>query len=135
VAKTLAELIIHQMSVIEHLPQQKWVRDTFISDLLHQRVHGSADVMLHEAKLLGIDLDVPWIVAVVNIKPLIDQSIRAHDPRPRQPLIDITYDNRDEAVVSHDEASDTYIVASGWGEKADWLRNIQKNPNVLIDAE
>jgi carbohydrate diacid regulator len=74
-AKTLAELIIHQMSVIEHLPQQKWVRDTFISDLLHGRLHGSEEVMLHEANILGIDLNVPRFVAVVTIKPLVDQHI------------------------------------------------------------
>jgi deazaflavin-dependent oxidoreductase (nitroreductase family) len=37
-------------------------------------------------------------------------------------------------VVGYDQATDSYIIASGWGEKADWLRNIQKNPNVLVDA-
>jgi hypothetical protein len=34
-------------------------------------------------------------------------------------------------VVGHDEATGIYIIASGWGEQADWLRNIQKHPNVL----
>jgi deazaflavin-dependent oxidoreductase (nitroreductase family) len=37
-------------------------------------------------------------------------------------------------VVGHDEATDTYIIASGWGEHADWLRNIQKNRHVLVDV-
>ena len=37
-------------------------------------------------------------------------------------------------VVRHDRASDTYIIASGWGELADWFRNIEKTPNVLVDA-
>jgi deazaflavin-dependent oxidoreductase (nitroreductase family) len=37
-------------------------------------------------------------------------------------------------VVNHDEATDTYFVASGWGEKSDWLRNIEKNPHVLLHA-
>ena len=37
-------------------------------------------------------------------------------------------------VVGHDAATGSYIIASGWGEQADWLRNIQKNPNVLVDA-
>ena len=37
-------------------------------------------------------------------------------------------------VVGYDQARDSYIIASGWGEKADWLRNIQKNPNVLVDV-
>ena len=37
-------------------------------------------------------------------------------------------------VIGHDEATGIYIIASGWGQQADWLRNIQKNPNVLVDA-
>lgn len=37
-------------------------------------------------------------------------------------------------VVGYDTASDTYVIASGWGEQADWLRNIEKTPNVLVDA-
>jgi len=45
--------------------------------------------------------------------------------RPRQSVLE---------VVDHDTATDTYIIASGWGEKADWLRNIQKNPHVLVDS-
>jgi deazaflavin-dependent oxidoreductase (nitroreductase family) len=35
-------------------------------------------------------------------------------------------------VVRHDQATDDYIIASGWGERADWFRNIQKNPHVLV---
>lgn len=37
-------------------------------------------------------------------------------------------------VVGHDRAAGTYIIASGWGEKADWLRNIEHNPHVLVDV-
>jgi deazaflavin-dependent oxidoreductase (nitroreductase family) len=37
-------------------------------------------------------------------------------------------------VVRHDPTSDTYIIASGWGERADWFRNIQQHPNVLMQA-
>ncbi|MFQ5859416.1 MAG: nitroreductase family deazaflavin-dependent oxidoreductase [Anaerolineae bacterium] len=37
-------------------------------------------------------------------------------------------------VIRHDRVSDTYFVASGWGEKADWFRNIQKTPEVVIDV-
>jgi deazaflavin-dependent oxidoreductase (nitroreductase family) len=37
-------------------------------------------------------------------------------------------------VVDHDRATDSYIVASGWGEKADWFRNLQKTPKVVIDV-
>jgi deazaflavin-dependent oxidoreductase (nitroreductase family) len=45
--------------------------------------------------------------------------------QPRQSVLE---------VVGHDAAAGTYVIASGWGEKADWLRNIQKHPRVLVDA-
>lgn len=35
-------------------------------------------------------------------------------------------------VVDHDVESGTYTIASGWGEKADWYRNILKTPDVTI---
>lgn len=35
-------------------------------------------------------------------------------------------------VVQHDKATDTYYAVSGWGAKADWYQNIQKNPLVTI---
>jgi len=35
-------------------------------------------------------------------------------------------------VVKHDKSTDTYYVASGWGEKSDWYQNIQKTPQVTI---
>lgn len=37
-------------------------------------------------------------------------------------------------VVRHDEETDTYIVASGFGEKSDWFKNIQHNPQVEIEV-
>lgn len=37
-------------------------------------------------------------------------------------------------VVRHDEESDTYFVASGWGERSDWFRNIRKTPEVIVHA-
>jgi carbohydrate diacid regulator len=86
VAKTLAELIIYQMVVIEHLPQQAWVRDKFISDLLHEHLHGSPEVMLQEAALLGIDLRVPRIVALIDITPIVEPRMRramSNDSLPR----------------------------------------------------
>lgn len=35
-------------------------------------------------------------------------------------------------VVRYDSTTDTYIVASGYGEKSDWFRNIKKSPEVEI---
>ena len=37
-------------------------------------------------------------------------------------------------VIKHDKATDTYYVVSGWGEKADWYRNIQKSPQVTVHS-
>jgi deazaflavin-dependent oxidoreductase (nitroreductase family) len=42
---------------------------------------------------------------------------------PRQAVVE---------VVEHEEATDTYYVVSGWGEKADWYQNIRKSPQVTI---
>jgi len=35
-------------------------------------------------------------------------------------------------VVRYDKKRMTYYVVSGWGEKSDWYRNIQKDPSVTI---
>lgn len=37
-------------------------------------------------------------------------------------------------VVDHDKARDVYVVASGWGTKADWYRNALANPDVTIQV-
>ena len=37
-------------------------------------------------------------------------------------------------VVRHDKKTDTYIVVSGWGEKSDWYRNLQKSADVTIQV-
>jgi deazaflavin-dependent oxidoreductase (nitroreductase family) len=44
---------------------------------------------------------------------------------PRQTVIE---------VVQHDKETDTYYVASGWGEKSDWYQNIRKSPDVTIQV-
>lgn len=35
-------------------------------------------------------------------------------------------------VVRSDYATGTYIVASGWGEKANWYKSIQQTPEVTL---
>lgn len=37
-------------------------------------------------------------------------------------------------VLQHDKTSDTYYVLAGFGEQSDWLRNIEKTPEVVIDV-
>jgi deazaflavin-dependent oxidoreductase (nitroreductase family) len=33
-------------------------------------------------------------------------------------------------VVRYDEEGDTYVIVSGYGEKADWYRNLMKTPRI-----
>ncbi len=35
-------------------------------------------------------------------------------------------------VMRHDADTESYIVASGWGEKSDWFQNISKTPRVEV---
>ena len=35
-------------------------------------------------------------------------------------------------VVRHDDLTDSYVVASGWGEQSNWFRNILKTPQVTL---
>lgn len=37
-------------------------------------------------------------------------------------------------VVRYDSTERKYVVASGWGEKADWFRNVLKNPHVHVQS-
>jgi deazaflavin-dependent oxidoreductase (nitroreductase family) len=45
--------------------------------------------------------------------------------QPRQTVLEVVY---------HDTATDTYFIASGWGERSDWIRNVQKTPVVRVDV-
>jgi deazaflavin-dependent oxidoreductase (nitroreductase family) len=38
-------------------------------------------------------------------------------------------------VVRYDKTTDTYFIVSGFGEKADWFRNICKTPQVTIHTD
>jgi len=44
---------------------------------------------------------------------------------PRQAVVE---------VVRHDAESDTYIIASGFGEKAQWYQNLLSQPDVRIQV-
>lgn len=37
-------------------------------------------------------------------------------------------------VAGHDEESDTYLVAAGFGPRSDWYRNLLKRPEVTIQV-
>ncbi|MCU0485368.1 MAG: nitroreductase family deazaflavin-dependent oxidoreductase [Anaerolineales bacterium] len=38
-------------------------------------------------------------------------------------------------VVHYDHGTGTYVVASGFGEKADWYQNLLAHPNVMIQVK
>jgi carbohydrate diacid regulator len=70
VARTLAELIIHQLVVLDQLPHRRWARDKFLDDLLHGRLTGPAEVILHQAMILDVDLTLPRRVVLVDLAGL-----------------------------------------------------------------
>ena len=37
-------------------------------------------------------------------------------------------------VGGYDPATDTYTIGAGWGERSDWVRNIQQRSHVLVDV-
>ncbi len=45
--------------------------------------------------------------------------------KPRQAMLE---------VVHYDKSTNSYYVASGFGEQADWFKNIRKHPRVTIQA-
>ncbi|MBA3948055.1 MAG: helix-turn-helix domain-containing protein [Herpetosiphonaceae bacterium] len=66
-AKMLAELIVHQMVVIEELPRQARLRDQFVGDLVRGRLRDADPLVEQTAAVLGIDLDLPRVVAVMDV--------------------------------------------------------------------
>ncbi len=45
--------------------------------------------------------------------------------QPRQAIVE---------VVRHDPANDTYIIASGFGDKAQWFQNLMHTPDITIQV-
>jgi deazaflavin-dependent oxidoreductase (nitroreductase family) len=37
-------------------------------------------------------------------------------------------------VVKYEPSSESYYIAAGWGEKSDWVKNIQADPHVHIQV-
>ena len=44
---------------------------------------------------------------------------------PRQTILE---------VLQHDRAKDAYYVMAGWGKQSDWVKNIEKTPQVEISV-
>lgn len=37
-------------------------------------------------------------------------------------------------VIRYDKAREQYTVFSGWGERSDWVKNIEKTPQVIVQV-
>lgn len=60
---------------------------------------------------------------LLNSRFLLLTHIGRRSGLPRQTVLE---------VVHHDRATETYFIASGWGEKPDRFRNLQKTPTVVV---
>jgi carbohydrate diacid regulator len=73
VVKTLAELLIHHIYVVEQVGQQEQLRSKFISDLVHDRLQPENGHRPREAAIFGIDLDLPRVVVAIGIADVLQQ--------------------------------------------------------------
>jgi len=71
VVRTLAELLIHQVYIVEQVYRQEQLRSRFISDLLHGRAQAENGHPPREAAIFGIDLGQPRVAVVVGIGDLL----------------------------------------------------------------
>src|SRR5689334_12771192 len=44
---------------------------------------------------------------------------------PRQTLLEI---------LQYDQEKERYVVFAGWGEQADWVKNVEKTPQVTVQV-
>ncbi len=78
VAKVMADLIIRQTTDVEQLIDRQWALNRFVYELLLARFRDRPeDWIWQEAKLLNIDLEVPRVVALVQVTPLLDHLQRS----------------------------------------------------------
>lgn len=103
VYRTLAELLIHQLAVIEQLPRQKWVRDKLVADLLSEQAQASPDMLRREAALLGIDLDLPRAVVLFDTGALVERLSAAPDGPERLPRVGraLRLEQAHSALIDH----------------------------------
>ena len=96
-ARTLAELIIHQMATFEQLLDRQWALDKFISDLLlTQSPKQDTEVLWQTAKLLGLDLTLPRVAIVLQVGPLLAQQ-----PADRQERAGYEWMTHEQKQVRH----------------------------------
>jgi len=89
-AKTLAELLIHQATVIDQLGSLEHRRSSFVADLLLGRLTGLREAS-RAATLVGIDLSIPRVAVALRVDSLMHE---AQSPRPTESLPSIFRDWR-----------------------------------------
>ena len=106
IAKALAELILHHASLLDQVMHQHWVRDRFIFNLLHDGFNAAPNEVQHEAALLGINLNLPRIVAIVDVpadgEPAVDQS-ESHAALASQSYPSHLVERARRAINGHDQ--------------------------------
>jgi carbohydrate diacid regulator len=82
-AQAIVDLVVSQAIVVNHLPSQHILKNKFIHDILHGLVTDEAAI-LHEAKLLGLDLMPPRAVILIDA---VDAILGSAAPNPdRAPM-------------------------------------------------
>ena len=91
VVKTLAELLIHQVYIVEQVYRQEQLRSRFISDLLHSRARAENGHPPREAAIFGIDLGRPRVVVVVGIGDVLKRLANGPSGRSSVPIVAQTH--------------------------------------------
>jgi carbohydrate diacid regulator len=91
VVKTLAELLIHQVYVVERVHRQEQLRSRFISDLLHGLAPAENGNPPREAAIFGIDLALPRIVVVVGIGDVLKRLANGPSGGSSVPIVAQTH--------------------------------------------
>ncbi len=65
--------MIRHMTMRDPVVQQRWARAKFLYDLLHGQLDSASDGVVQDAAVLEIDLTIPRVVVVIDVKQVIDR--------------------------------------------------------------
>ena len=86
-AQVLVELVINQATVLDRLPNRQALKDQFIAHLLQGQTTDEADV-LHQAKLLGLNLIPPRAVILIDAAEYILMPDKPSSRQDKRSLAD-----------------------------------------------
>ena len=133
-AEALVELIVNQTVVVDRLPNQPELKDTFIHDLLHGLVTDEAAI-LREAKVLGMDFGPPRAVILIDAADYIFGDGGSN----RREAADSQIRRRAQLVISSIVSffhlrNDTICAYIGDGEVAVLKASNTKNLATWVDS-